>query len=144
MVFGVSQSTISRMVNTLEEPITAVLDCEVPKLEEVIISRVIVLDGNLSSPPATAQLIGSCTLASAMRAGRRSRQWKKTPKGELSPEQTVADKHLSISVPPSNFASPTSKLEDPGHRISPTATKTRHLPHSSRRTRILSTRLNQL
>lgn len=27
MVFGVSQSTISRMVNALEEPIAAVLDC---------------------------------------------------------------------------------------------------------------------
>jgi hypothetical protein len=31
VVFGVSQSTISRMVNTLEEPIAAVLNCEVPR-----------------------------------------------------------------------------------------------------------------
>lgn len=36
VVLGVNQSTISRMVNTLEEPIAAVLDCEVPELVEVI------------------------------------------------------------------------------------------------------------
>jgi DDE superfamily endonuclease/Helix-turn-helix of DDE superfamily endonuclease len=46
-VFGVSQSTISRMVNDLEEPIAAVLDCEVPELEDVITGRVIILDGTL-------------------------------------------------------------------------------------------------
>ena len=47
MVFGVSQSTISRMVNDLEEPIAAVLDCEVPELEDMITGRVVVLDGTL-------------------------------------------------------------------------------------------------
>ena len=40
VVFGVSQSTISRMVNVLEEPIAAVLDCEVPELVDVIAGRV--------------------------------------------------------------------------------------------------------
>jgi hypothetical protein len=39
VVFGVSQSTISRMVNFLEEPIAAVLNCEVPELVEVITGR---------------------------------------------------------------------------------------------------------
>ena len=47
VVFGVSQPTISRMVNTLEEPIAAVLDCEVPELVEVITGRVIIPDGTL-------------------------------------------------------------------------------------------------
>lgn len=47
VVFGVSQSTISRMVNTLEESIAAVLDCEVPELVEVITGRVIIPDGTL-------------------------------------------------------------------------------------------------
>jgi hypothetical protein len=47
VVFGVSQPTISRMVNTLEEPIAAVLDCEVPELVEVIAGRVIIPDGTL-------------------------------------------------------------------------------------------------
>jgi hypothetical protein len=46
-VFGVSQSTISRIVNVLEEPIAAVLDCEVPELVEVITGRVIIPDGTL-------------------------------------------------------------------------------------------------
>jgi DDE superfamily endonuclease len=47
VVFGVSQSTISRMVNSLEEPIAAVLDCEIPELVEVIAGRVIIPDGTL-------------------------------------------------------------------------------------------------
>jgi len=47
VVFGVSQPTISRMVNALEEPIAAVLDCEVPELVEVITGRVIIPDGTL-------------------------------------------------------------------------------------------------
>lgn len=47
VVFGVSQPTISRMVNTLEQPIAAVLDCEVPELVEVITGRVIIPDGTL-------------------------------------------------------------------------------------------------
>lgn len=46
-MFGVSQPTISRMVSTLEEPIAAVLDCEVPELVEVISGRVIIVDGTL-------------------------------------------------------------------------------------------------
>lgn len=47
VVFGVSQSTISRMVNALEEPIAAVLDCEVPELVDVIAGRVVIPDGTL-------------------------------------------------------------------------------------------------
>ncbi|MBV9730841.1 MAG: transposase, partial [Pseudonocardiales bacterium] len=47
VVFGVSRSTISRMVNTLEELIAAVLDCEVSGLVEVITGRVIIPDGTL-------------------------------------------------------------------------------------------------
>jgi hypothetical protein len=47
VVFGVSQSTVSRMVNALEEPIAAVLDCEVPELVEVISGRVVIPDGTL-------------------------------------------------------------------------------------------------
>ena len=47
VVFGVSQSTISRMVNVLEEPIAAVLDCEVPELVDVVTGRVVIPDGTL-------------------------------------------------------------------------------------------------
>ena len=47
VVSGVSQSTISRIVNALEEPIAAVLDCEVPELVEVMTGRVIIPDGTL-------------------------------------------------------------------------------------------------
>jgi hypothetical protein len=47
VVFGVSRPTISRVVNTLEESIAAVLDCEVPELVEVITGRVIIPDGTL-------------------------------------------------------------------------------------------------
>lgn len=47
MVFGVSQPTISRIVNTVEEPIAAVLDCEVPELVDVIAGRVVIPDGTL-------------------------------------------------------------------------------------------------
>jgi hypothetical protein len=47
VVFGVSQSTISRTVTVLEEPIAAVLDCEVPELVEMIAGRVIIVDGTL-------------------------------------------------------------------------------------------------
>jgi hypothetical protein len=47
VVFGVSQPTVSRVVNILEEPIAAVLDCEVPELVEVISGRVVIADGTL-------------------------------------------------------------------------------------------------
>lgn len=47
VVFGVSQSTISRAVTLLEEPIAAVLDCQVPELVEVITGRVAIPDGTL-------------------------------------------------------------------------------------------------
>jgi hypothetical protein len=47
VVFGVSRSTIFRMVNALEEPIAAVVDCEVPELVEVIAGRMIIPDGTL-------------------------------------------------------------------------------------------------
>lgn len=47
VVFGVSQPTISRVVNELEEPIAAVLDGEVPELIEVIGGRVVIPDGTL-------------------------------------------------------------------------------------------------
>jgi DDE superfamily endonuclease len=47
VVFGVSQPTISRVVNALEEPIAAVLDCEVPELVEVIAGRVVIPDSTL-------------------------------------------------------------------------------------------------
>lgn len=46
-VFGVSQPTVSRMVNALEEPIAAVLDCQVRELVEVIAGRVVIPDGTL-------------------------------------------------------------------------------------------------
>ena len=46
-VFGVSQATISRVINTLEEPIAAVLDREVPELAEAIDGRVVIVDGTL-------------------------------------------------------------------------------------------------
>lgn len=46
-VFGVSQATISRVVNLVEEPIAAVLDCEVPELVEAIDGRVVIPDGTL-------------------------------------------------------------------------------------------------
>lgn len=72
--FGVSQPTISRMITILEEPIAAALDCEVPELIEVISGRVVIPDG-ASSRPATAQLIPSCTPASAIAAGQPSRSW---------------------------------------------------------------------
>lgn len=72
VVFGVSQSTISRMVNALEEPIAAVLDCEVPELVEVITGRVIIPDGTLI-PTRNVQLIANCTPASATGAARRFR-----------------------------------------------------------------------
>lgn len=151
VVFGVSQPTISRMVNALEEPIAAVLDCEVPELVEVITGRVIIPDGPLFLP-AIVLLLPSCTPASGTGAGRRSRfcpaltadcatsvnrssgsihdvrafcetglaavlaehmdsnlviadlgyrgepvvtPVKKPPKGELSPAQIKANKHLS-------------------------------------------------
>jgi hypothetical protein len=42
-VFGVSQPTISRVLTILEEPIAAVLDCEVPELVEVITGRVVIV-----------------------------------------------------------------------------------------------------
>jgi hypothetical protein len=47
VVFGVSQPTISRTVTALEEPIAAVLDCEVSELVEVICGRVVIPDGTL-------------------------------------------------------------------------------------------------
>jgi hypothetical protein len=46
-VFGVSQATISRVINAVEEPIAAVLDCEVPELAEAIDGRVVITDGTL-------------------------------------------------------------------------------------------------
>ena len=46
-VFGVSQPNICRVINELEEPIAAVLDCEVPKLAEAIQGRVVIADGTL-------------------------------------------------------------------------------------------------
>ncbi|MDQ3762557.1 MAG: transposase family protein [Actinomycetota bacterium] len=49
-VFGVSQPAISRMVSDLEEPIAAVLDCEVPEPSEAIGGRVVLVDGTLIPP----------------------------------------------------------------------------------------------
>jgi DDE superfamily endonuclease len=72
VVFGVSQSTISRMVNALEEPIAAVLDCEVPELVEVITGRVIIPDGTLI-PTGNRAAHRELYSASATGAARRSR-----------------------------------------------------------------------
>ena len=47
VVFGVSQSTISRTVNALEEPIAAVCDCAVAELGEVLSGRVLIPDATL-------------------------------------------------------------------------------------------------
>lgn len=72
VVFGVSQPTISRIVNTVEEPIAAVLDCEVPELVDVIAGRVVIPEAP-SSPPAIARLTPSCIRASAAAAEQQSR-----------------------------------------------------------------------
>lgn len=54
VVFGVSQPTISRIVNAPEEPIAAVLDREVPELVEVVTGRVVIPDGTLGDPTAAS------------------------------------------------------------------------------------------
>jgi hypothetical protein len=151
VVFGVSQSTISRSVNALEEPIAAVLDCEVPELVDVITGWVVIPDGTLiptrnrAAHPelysskrrrseAAVQILsvtdgrlchvgdpvaGSIHDVTAFRetglAGVLAEHMnadmvitdlgylgepvvtpvKKPPKGELSPAQTEANKHLS-------------------------------------------------
>lgn len=46
-VFGVSQPTVSRIVTAVEEPIAAVCDSQVPELVEVLVGRVILVDGTL-------------------------------------------------------------------------------------------------
>ena len=47
VVFGVSQPTVSRLVSSLEEPIAAVCDREVPELAEAVAGRVAIVDGTL-------------------------------------------------------------------------------------------------
>ncbi len=76
-------------INLVEEPIAEVLDCEVPKLVDVI------TDGDHpgrhpTSTPATAQLTASCTPARADGVGQRSRS-SRAPKGELSPAQKYSE-----------------------------------------------------
>jgi hypothetical protein len=44
VVFGASQATVSRMIALVEEPIAAVLNCEVPELVEVISGRVVIVE----------------------------------------------------------------------------------------------------
>jgi hypothetical protein len=46
-VFGASQATVSRMIALVEEPIAAVLNCEVPGLVEVISGRVVIGEDTL-------------------------------------------------------------------------------------------------
>jgi hypothetical protein len=46
-VFGVSQPTVSRVMDELTEPLLGVLDAVVPELVEVVDGQVVVLDGTL-------------------------------------------------------------------------------------------------
>ena len=145
VVFGVSQSTISRMVNALEEPIAAVLDYEVPELVEVITGRVIIPDGTLIPT-------GNRAAHRELYSGKRHRsgaavQILSGTDGRLRHvgEPIAGSIHDVRAFRETGLAEVLAEhMEDPGHRISPTAMKTRYLPCCGRRTRILSAQSDQL
>jgi len=115
VVFGVSQPTTSRMVNTLDEPIAAVLDCEVPELVEVITSRVIIPDGTLiptrnrAAHPELYSGKRHRSGAAVQILSDTSPRWKNRPKESFYSPRSKRTSISPVSAVPSNAASPISK-----------------------------------